>query len=174
MDSSQDNTKPIEESEPTSTAAESKVDPTIPDGDAMESTTTTTNNVPSPTTTTETKQSTFRQSCIDFYWKYEFLILVVLSIALAKAYPPLGEDYLAKEITASWIAVIFIFILAGLGLRTDEFANAFKQLKFNVAVQVYNFGVVSSVFFGVSRALIKFNGFPKVLAMAWLLVPASP
>jgi len=45
----------------------------------------------------------------NFYEEYEFLLLIVLAIALAKAYPPLGTDYLAPKITATWVAVIFIF-----------------------------------------------------------------
>lgn len=49
------------------------------------------------------------QRLVDFYWENEFVILVVLVILLARAYPPLGAEYLAEEITASWIAVIFIF-----------------------------------------------------------------
>jgi hypothetical protein len=47
--------------------------------------------------------------CVDFYFTNEFLVLVVLAIVLAKAYPPLGAEYLRPEITATWIAVIFIF-----------------------------------------------------------------
>jgi hypothetical protein len=49
------------------------------------------------------------QRFVKFYWDYEFLILVVVVISLAKAYPPLGAVYLAPQITATWIAVIFIF-----------------------------------------------------------------
>ncbi len=49
------------------------------------------------------------QCLIDFYWENEFVILIILVILLARAYPPLGAEYLAEEITASWIAVIFIF-----------------------------------------------------------------
>jgi sodium/bile acid cotransporter 7 len=47
--------------------------------------------------------------CVDFYFTNEFLFLVVVVILLAKAYPPLGAEYLRPEITATWIAVIFIF-----------------------------------------------------------------
>lgn len=54
------------------------------------------------------KVSTCRK-LINFYWENEFLILVVVVILLAKAYPPLGAEYLAEEITAAWIAVILIF-----------------------------------------------------------------
>ena len=90
---------------------------------------------------------------VDFYFTYEFLILVVVVILLARAYPPLGAVYLAPDITATWIAVIFIFVMAGLGLKTSEFHNAFQQVRFNVFVQCYNFGVVSAIVFGISRLL---------------------
>jgi hypothetical protein len=46
---------------------------------------------------------------VDFYFKNEFLIMILLAIALAKAYPPLGADYLKPEITATWVAVVIIF-----------------------------------------------------------------
>ena len=46
---------------------------------------------------------------VKFYWDNEFVILVVIVILLARAYPPLGATYLYPEITATWIAVIFIF-----------------------------------------------------------------
>jgi len=41
--------------------------------------------------------------------KYSFLILIVMAVSLAKAYPPLGAKYLAPQITSTWIAVMFIF-----------------------------------------------------------------
>lgn len=166
MDSSQGNTTPVEEREPSPTNAvdEAKVDLTVPDGNAIDTTTPTTpttgsapSQVPITATATDSWYTSLWKRFVTFYWDNEFLILVVLSICLAKAYPPLGADYLAKEITASWIAVIIIFVLCGLGLKTEEFANAFKQLKFNIALQIFNFGVVSSIVFGVSRALIRTN-----------------
>jgi hypothetical protein len=57
----------------------------------------------------DSKQPTRWQRFVKFYWDYEFLILVVVVILLAEAYPPLGAVYLAPQITATWIAVIFIF-----------------------------------------------------------------
>jgi sodium/bile acid cotransporter 7 len=44
-----------------------------------------------------------------FYNNNDFLIMIVIAILLARAYPPLGADYLQPEITSTWIAVIFIF-----------------------------------------------------------------
>jgi sodium/bile acid cotransporter 7 len=53
-----------------------------------------------------------------FYFANEFIVLVIISIILAKAYPPLGADYLKPQITASWIAVILIFCKFCLGKCT--------------------------------------------------------
>ena len=46
---------------------------------------------------------------LEFYRQYEFLILLIVVVLLAKAYPPLGAKYLAPKITATYIAVIYIF-----------------------------------------------------------------
>ena len=46
---------------------------------------------------------------INFYFANEFIFLILLAIALAKAYPPLGADYLQPNITATWLGVIVIF-----------------------------------------------------------------
>jgi sodium/bile acid cotransporter 7 len=102
-------------------------------------------------------KSTFWQRVTAFYWTYEFLILVVVAILLAKAYPPLGADYLQPDITATWLAVCFIFLMAGLGLKTQEFSKALQRVWFNLFVQSFNFFVVSSVTFGVSRLLETFD-----------------
>eukprot|EP00956_Cyclotella_meneghiniana_P008276 scaffold11031_cov75-Cyclotella_meneghiniana.AAC.5 len=45
----------------------------------------------------------------EFYTVNSFLILVICAILLAYAYPPLGAVYVAPQITATWIAVMFIF-----------------------------------------------------------------
>ena len=65
-------------------------------------------------------------------------------------------------------------MLCGLSLKTEEFSNAFKQLKFNIAVQVFNFGVVSSVVFGVSRALIKVNAISEGLGNGMVICSSVP
>jgi sodium/bile acid cotransporter 7 len=50
----------------------------------------------------------WRKWC-DFYAENEFVVLVIVAICLARAYPPLGADYLQPRITSTWLAVIFIF-----------------------------------------------------------------
>ena len=112
---------------------------------------------------------------VAIYWEHEFLILVVLAILLALAYPPLGATYLAPKITATWIAVVFIFLLAGLSLKTEEFAKASKRVSFNLFVPIYNFGVVSALAFGLSRFLVDaVKIIPVALANGMLICSALP
>lgn len=99
-----------------------------------------------------------------FYNKNDFITQIIIVILLARAYPPIGAEYLQPQITATWICVVFIFILAGLGLKTEEFKKAFQRFYFNAAVQFFNFGVVSSLVFGISRGLASIDAIPQALA----------
>jgi len=54
-------------------------------------------------------------------------------------------------------------VLAGLVLRTEEFANAFVKVYFNLFVQFFTFGVVSSMLFGFSRLMIEIGAISKAL-----------
>lgn len=68
---------------------------------------------------------------IDFYWANEFLILIVVVILLARAYPPLGAEYLYPQITATWIAVVFIFSKLTNGreeMYSEELTNGIWKL----------------------------------------------
>lgn len=109
-----------------------------------------------------------------FYFGNEFLILIIAAILLARAYPPLGAEYLAPEITATWLAVCIIFVMAGLGLKTEEFKNAFGQIWFNLTVQLYNFGVVSATVYGVSRGLEAASILSKDLADGMVIGASLP
>ena len=51
----------------------------------------------------------FLNCILNFYFSNSLLCLVAMAILLAYAYPPLGAEYLQPKITATWIAVIFIF-----------------------------------------------------------------
>lgn len=108
------------------------------------------------------------------YKKNDFIIQVIIAILLARAYPPLGAEYLQPQITSTWIAVLFIFVLAGLGLKTKEFKKAFQRLWFNLAVQTFNFGVVSSIVFGASHGLIQVGAIPKSLADGMVVCASLP
>ena len=59
--------------------------------------------------------------------------------------------------------VLISTVLAGLALRTEEFAHAFTQVYFNAFVQIFSFGVVSSIVFGFSRLMIEIGAISKIL-----------
>lgn len=90
--------------------------------------------------------------------------MIVGVIGLARIYPTLGADYLKPKITATWIAVVIIFVLSGLGLKTEEFSKAFGRMRYNALLQVFNFGVVSAVSFALSRLIVEFNVLNEALA----------
>jgi sodium/bile acid cotransporter 7 len=85
-----------------------------------------------------------------------FVLNISLGILLAYIYPQLGL-WLKPEITSSWIAVVIIFLMSGLSLKTAEIKKAVSKVGFNTFVQVFNMGFVPSVTFGVSR-LLKYTG----------------
>ena len=101
-----------------------------------------------------TEKATFTDKLVSFLHTYDFPILVLIAIGLAKAYPPLGAEYLAPKYTAKWLAVCIIFFFSGLGLPTKDFFKIIlRHLPFNIFEQAYNFLVVSAVVYGVSQVL---------------------
>jgi len=125
----------------------------------------------------EEEPSCLRKSwrrAVTFWNAYQFPLLIILSIALARAYPPLGAEYLAPEITATWIAVAIIFVLAGMGLKTEEFSKAFQRIYFNGYVQTFNFGLVSAIVFAFSRLLKATNVLNEALADGMVICACLP
>jgi len=115
-----------------------------------------------------------RSKWSQIYSRHSFLILVICAILIAFAYPPLGATYLAPQITATWIAVVFIFILAGMGIKTEEFAKAFQRLRFNAFLQLFNFGAVSGIVFGFSRLMVLAGALPQSLADGMTICASLP
>ena len=62
-----------------------------------------------PAPPNETEKLPLKERILKFYEEESLLIEVSLGIILARLYPILGAKYLVPEITAHWIAVIFIF-----------------------------------------------------------------
>jgi len=101
----------------------------------------------------------------EIYRSNQLVILLIISILLARAYPPLGAVYLVPEITATWIAVAFIFLMTGLTMKTEELSKAIcKRTRFNAFVQIFNFGFVSATVFGITRLLLISNILNQSLA----------
>lgn len=55
-----------------------------------------------------------------------------------------------------------LLVLAGMGIKTEEFSKAFTRFYFNLFVQAYNFGAVSSIVYGFSRLMLSVGVLPQV------------
>lgn len=102
-----------------------------------------------------------------------FLLNVLFVILLAFLAPSVGLA-LAPAITASRVAVAIIFLLSGLGLKTNELVNALKNVKFNCFVQCFNMGVVTSSAFGVAKFLSWLNALSDDLVDGIIICGALP
>ena len=114
------------------------------------------------------------RKCNDVYTKNSFLILVIIAILLAFAYPPLGAIYLRPDVTSDWISVIIIFVLSGMGIKTEEFGKAFRRPLFNAYVQAFNFGAVSGIAYGFSRLMLAAGALPPSLADGMVVCSCLP
>ena len=65
-------------------------------------------------------------------------------------------------------------VMAGLGLKTEELSKAFQQVKFNLFVQSFNFGVVSATIFGISRLFIEWSVIDRPLADGMVICASLP
>jgi predicted Na+-dependent transporter len=112
---------------------------------------------------TNTKKSWSQRLC-ELYQQQEFLLWILAAIGLAKLYPILGANYLQPNITSDWIAVVLIFFLSGLSLRTSEIVGAVSShWRFHLVVQLFSLGVVPAVVYGITRLLLLL-GDNKILA----------
>lgn len=94
--------------------------------DIMKETTPLTNNNGDAQDEEAHQSRTFREKLFGCYHEYEILILFAVAIFLAKVYPPLGDEYLYPQITAKWIAVVFIF-----GTSFVNSVAAYRSLSFH-------------------------------------------
>jgi solute carrier family 10 (sodium/bile acid cotransporter), member 7 len=89
------------------------------------------------------------------YTTHEFLLLIVGAIVLSKVFPQFGVQYLHPKITADYIAVLFIFLLSGLGLQTCELQKAiYTNFYFNMTIQCFSFFFVSGYVYVVSHYVL--------------------
>ena len=98
----------------------------------------------------------------------------MIVIAGARIHPPFAKDYLAPKVTASWIAVIFIFIMSGLSLKTSELKNALGQIGFNIFVQIFNMGLVPTFVWGVSKFCTHYEILSEDLSTGMVVAASLP
>ena len=76
--------------------------------------------------------------------------------------------------TATYICVIYIFLLSGISLKTKELVNALSNWKFNAVVQVFSLGVVSGLTFLLCKLLLAMNATSQNLAEGLTITACLP
>jgi cation transport ATPase len=120
----------------------------------------------------EERAETCGERAFKKYYANSLLINFAVAILLAFAAPSVGLA-LAPDITAKWIAVILIFILTGISLKTEALVKAFTNLKFNAAVQLFNLGILTIIVYYVSRLAISW-GLSRSLGDGMVICAALP
>ena len=112
---------------------------------------------PTPLRSNSNSTTTIKTFFINFYETNHFLIKAIFAILIAKLYPPLGAELLYPQITGQWCAVMFIFCMAGILIKTSELGTAVTRWKFNIFVLSFNFFALSFIVYWSTRLLLRYN-----------------
>eukprot|EP00469_Lotharella_globosa_P012194 CAMPEP_0167788660 /NCGR_PEP_ID=MMETSP0111_2-20121227/10172_1 /TAXON_ID=91324 /ORGANISM="Lotharella globosa, Strain CCCM811" /LENGTH=410 /DNA_ID=CAMNT_0007680579 /DNA_START=120 /DNA_END=1352 /DNA_ORIENTATION=+ len=91
----------------------------------------------------------------EFWGKRFFLYMLIISIAVAAAYPPAGRKKgpLLPPITVSWVAVVLIFFITGLKLKSAELTKAAAYWRLNVYVICFTYIFIPSTVYILTSIL---------------------
>lgn len=93
------------------------------------------------------------QKLFGFIDDQRLIIGFALAIFIAFANPK-GSKVLYPQVTASYVLVMFIFVMSGLTLKTKELRKAARQFKFNAAVQGFNLGLLTISIWLISKLAV--------------------
>jgi hypothetical protein len=110
-----------------------------------------------PSSNSNSSSTAIKTFFIDLYETNHFLLKAILAIIIAKLYPPLGAEILYPQITGQWCAVMFIFCMAGILIKTSELGTAVTRWKFNIFVSSFNFFALSFIVYWSTTILLKYN-----------------
>jgi sodium/bile acid cotransporter 7 len=112
-------------------------------------------------------------------WKFAceqwFMLGLGVAIAFAAAVPRLGASggWIRAEYSIKIPAIIIIFIISGIGLKTKVLLTALADLRIHVLVQALSLGVIPCIGYGIGKSLMS-NGFNQWLASGIVIMAAMP
>jgi sodium/bile acid cotransporter 7 len=112
---------------------------------------------------------------IDSLKKNWFLIGLVVVTIIAAIFPNIGKKggYIHAEITISYIAVMVIFFLSGISLKTKALKQAFTYYKMILIVQVISLIAIPLFGYGL-KLLLDLTSFDKMLAQGLVIALSCP
>ncbi|KJE89027.1 solute carrier family 10 [Capsaspora owczarzaki ATCC 30864] len=115
-------------------------------------------------------------SWVDGLRRNWFLVGLVVVISLARVVPWLGQTggVLHPEYTVKYLAVMVIFFISGLSLRSEEFSQAIMQFRIHMFVQGFTFILVPSIVMVIVHFLFLFTSIDPWLLRGLLVVSCMP
>ncbi|KAI8337987.1 SBF-like CPA transporter family-domain-containing protein [Chlamydoabsidia padenii] len=107
--------------------------------------------------------------------KYWFLLGLAIAIVLAWQFPDVAKKggYIRAEWSVKWGAVILIFFISGLSLRTKILAQTVLRVRLHLLIQVINLLIIPGVVFGLVLLFFKMHMPLNSLLLIGLVIAAS-
>lgn len=104
-----------------------------------------------------------------------FILGLGVAIGFAAAVPQLGatRGYIRAEYSVKLPAIIAIFVISGLGLKTKALAHAAADLKLHLLIQGLSLGLLPLLGYAVARGL-RASGFNPHLADGLVVMACMP
>ncbi|KAI8608376.1 SBF-like CPA transporter family-domain-containing protein [Chytriomyces sp. MP71] len=168
------------ESDPTKTV---KVEPS-PDPDAAQDATFITNTedagigggVAALAAHAETPKRNWGQELWTLMKKHWFLEGLACAIAFAAIWPALGKTggYIRAEYTVSYGAVMLIFILSGMSLKSAVLIKSLANWRMHLVVQVISLGITPALGLALGKLLMLSPTFNQTLAKGLIIACSTP
>ncbi|CAO3661274.1 unnamed protein product [Rhizopus stolonifer] len=114
-----------------------------------------------------------------FMWalflKYWFLLGLLIAIVLAVKFPDVARKggYIRAEWTIKWGAVIVIFLISGLSLRTKILAETILRVRLHLLIQIINLVLIPFFVFGLVILFFKLHMDISSLLLVGVVIAAS-
>ncbi|KAI9310295.1 SBF-like CPA transporter family-domain-containing protein [Dichotomocladium elegans] len=107
--------------------------------------------------------------------KYWFLLGLAFVIILAYAAPDVArkDGYIHAEWSIKWGAVIIIFLISGMSLRTRILTQTFLRIRLHLLVQIINLVIIPFFVFGLVLLLFKCHVPMNSLVLMGVVIAAS-
>ncbi|EPB86687.1 hypothetical protein HMPREF1544_06473 [Mucor circinelloides 1006PhL] len=109
------------------------------------------------------------------FLKYWFLLGLVIAILLAWQFPNVGRKggYIRAEWSIKWGAVVVIFLISGLSLRTRILAQTLLRVRLHLLIQTINLIIIPFFVFGLILLFFKLHMPVNSLLLIGVVIAAS-
>ncbi|KAI8055585.1 SBF-like CPA transporter family-domain-containing protein [Gilbertella persicaria] len=111
----------------------------------------------------------------NLFLKYWFLLGLAIAIILAIFFPNVARKggYIRAEWTIKWGAVIVIFLISGLSLRTKILAETILRVRLHLLIQIINLIIIPFTVYGLVLLFFKLHMDINSLLLVGVVIAAS-